>query len=428
MMLGIRIAQQQITQMWNMRLYGGTLMSHPNNHNHNNNSNNNNNENRIMKLYARDCNYIMSFELPRVMATSNNSSSSHSRSSSSSSSSMMMMDSLFMDQSNPPVVQQTPLDDQHGEQTNSQRSSKNFVFKDYAPLVFRSIRSRFGISEDEYAMALAPEQLLGNLLVGRLTTLTEKITDGKSGNFFFYSHNGQYLCKTISAGELETFLRILPKYYNHMCRYKDTLITRYYGLHCLNDTVFVVMGNVFQTSYKMDCVFDLKGSTVGRSAFTNAEECVKADSEKLKSKILKDLDWIALHKKLALGEVSGKFLHQLTIDTKLLEECEIIDYSLLVGMRKLPRVLPPHHIDETSSLPFHQQFEGGILFGDTVLYLGIIDTLIEYGVKKKVEHNIKSLYYGDGTGISVTDPKNYATRFLAFLHTQVPGDLSTIYY
>lgn len=48
-------------------------------------------------------------------------------------------------------------------------------------------------------MAFGPEQLVGNLLLGTLSTLSEKITDGKSGNFFFTTHDGYFLCKTIST-------------------------------------------------------------------------------------------------------------------------------------------------------------------------------------------------------------------------------------
>ncbi len=419
MMLGIRLSQQYMDHVWSMRLYGSS-----------GSTGSSESQSPRMKLYVRDCNFVLSFELPRTIQSSSivNAVTTGTTTGAESDMSLLLQDYVIV----------RPLTSSHQHQQKLVYG-KSLVFKDYAPMIFRSLRTRFGISEQEYAMSLGIEQVLGNLLVGRLSTLTEKMTDGKSGNFFFYSPNGQYLCKTISAGELETFLRILPKYYNHMCRYSaDTLLTRYYGLHCLNETIFVVMANVFQTSHQMDCIFDLKGSTIGRSAFQSADQCIKANSETLKSKVLKDLDWMALEKKLTLGDMSGKFLHQLTLDTKLLEECDIIDYSLLVGMRKLNAsevqrqqsnaFQQQDNNKAAASLPFHQQFEGGILCGDTVFYLGIIDTLIEYGVRKKMEHNLKSLYYGDGNGISVTDPKNYATRFLAFLHTQVPYDLTSSQY
>ena len=62
-------------------------------------------------------------------------------------------------------------------------------------------------------MSLGPEQVLGNLLIGRLSTLSEKISDGKSGSFFFFSHDGKFMAKTISKGEGNNFRNLLPHYY-----------------------------------------------------------------------------------------------------------------------------------------------------------------------------------------------------------------------
>ncbi|XP_041010885.1 phosphatidylinositol 4-phosphate 5-kinase 8-like [Juglans microcarpa x Juglans regia] len=56
---------------------------------------------------------------------------------------------------------------------------------------------------------------------------------------------------------------------------------------------------------------------------------------------------------------------------------------------------------------------------DVVLYLGIIDILQEYNVKKKLEHTLKSLHF-DPTTISAVEPKLYATRFINFLKTVFP--------
>lgn len=55
---------------------------------------------------------------------------------------------------------------------------------------------------------------------------------------------------------------------------------------------------------------------------------------------------------------------------------------------------------------------------DVVLYMGIIDILQEYTVKKKIEHVYKSLKF-DPMTVSVTNPKIYAERFINFLDTKV---------
>lgn len=56
---------------------------------------------------------------------------------------------------------------------------------------------------------------------------------------------------------------------------------------------------------------------------------------------------------------------------------------------------------------------------DVVLYMGIIDILQEYNVKKKLEHAYKSMQF-DPMSISVVEPKMYATRFTKFLEKVFP--------
>ncbi|CDO97548.1 unnamed protein product [Coffea canephora] len=56
---------------------------------------------------------------------------------------------------------------------------------------------------------------------------------------------------------------------------------------------------------------------------------------------------------------------------------------------------------------------------DVVLYLGIIDILQEYNVRKKLEHTCKSLQF-DPMSISVVEPKLYSRRFINFLERVFP--------
>ncbi|SPT20751.1 unnamed protein product [Triticum aestivum] len=56
---------------------------------------------------------------------------------------------------------------------------------------------------------------------------------------------------------------------------------------------------------------------------------------------------------------------------------------------------------------------------DVVLYIGIIDILQEYSMRKKVEHAYKSVKYNP-LSISVVEPRSYSERFLNFIHTVFP--------
>lgn len=55
-----------------------------------------------------------------------------------------------------------------------------FKFKDYCPNVFRAIRALSGIQEEDYIMSLAGD-----------FNYIEFIANSKSGQFFFYSHDGK---------------------------------------------------------------------------------------------------------------------------------------------------------------------------------------------------------------------------------------------
>jgi 1-phosphatidylinositol-4-phosphate 5-kinase len=61
---------------------------------------------------------------------------------------------------------------------------------------------------------------------------------------------------------------------------------------------------------------------------------------------------------------------------------------------------------------------------DVVLYIGIIDILQEYSMRKKMEHAYKSIKY-NSLSISVVEPRFYSERFLKFIHTVFPQNLSS---
>lgn len=66
-------------------------------------------------------------------------------------------------------------------------------------MVFRKIRELFGLNSEEYLQSIGPEQLVGNMVLGNLASLSELCSEGKSGAFFYYSADGRYLIKTVSV-------------------------------------------------------------------------------------------------------------------------------------------------------------------------------------------------------------------------------------
>lgn len=50
-------------------------------------------------------------------------------------------------------------------------SMRLFTFLDFSPRVFHLIRTMFGISPDDYLKSIGPENLIGNLLMGNISSL-----------------------------------------------------------------------------------------------------------------------------------------------------------------------------------------------------------------------------------------------------------------
>ncbi|XP_015870188.3 phosphatidylinositol 4-phosphate 5-kinase 9 isoform X1 [Ziziphus jujuba] len=202
-----------------------------------------------------------------------------------------------------------------GSQLTPSHQSEDFKWKDYCPMVFRNLREMFKIDAADYMMSIC-----GN------DALRELSSPGKSGSVFFLSQDDRFMIKTLRKSEVKVLLRMLPDYHHHVRSYENTLITKFFGLHRIKPSSgqkfrFVVMGNMFCTELRIHRRFDLKGSSLGRSA-----DKVEIDE----NTTLKDLD---LNYSFYL-EPSWReaLLQQIEIDSKFLEAQNIMDYSLLLGV------------------------------------------------------------------------------------------------
>ncbi|XP_008442735.2 phosphatidylinositol 4-phosphate 5-kinase 9 [Cucumis melo] len=202
-----------------------------------------------------------------------------------------------------------------GSQLTPPHQSEDFKWKDYCPMVFRNLREMFKIDAADYMMSIC-----GN------DALRELSSPGKSGSVFFLSQDDRFMIKTLRKSEVKVLLRMLPDYHHHVRTYENTLITKFFGLHRIKPSSgqkfrFVVMGNMFCTELRIHRRFDLKGSSLGRSA-----DKVEIDE----NTILKDLD---LNYSFYLEPTWREaLLKQIEIDSKFLEEQNIMDYSLLLGV------------------------------------------------------------------------------------------------
>jgi 1-phosphatidylinositol-4-phosphate 5-kinase len=198
---------------------------------------------------------------------------------------------------------------------------KSFKFKDYCPHIFKMLRQMFDIDPTDYQM-----ELCGNF------QYLEFISNSKSGQFFFYSHDQRYMVKTMTKTESKLLRKILPQYYGYIRKHPWSLLTKYFGMHRVKPhrrkkIYFLIMGSVFFSKPGLEIheQYDLKGSTVGRRSQKN--ETMK-----------KDLDLIESGTFVQIGRERAKmFRMQIQMDTDFLRKNQIMDYSLLLGIHHRDR-------------------------------------------------------------------------------------------
>jgi 1-phosphatidylinositol-4-phosphate 5-kinase len=206
--------------------------------------------------------------------------------------------------------------------------ARPFKFKDYAPLVFRRLRARFGIQPDDYMLSLC-----GN------AEFIEFISNSKSGQFFFFSHDKRYMIKTQSKDESKFLRRVMPHYTDYMLRHPNSLINRFYGMHRVKmkhlrrRMHFVIMGSIFDAPVPIYLKYDLKGATYqGRSV--SKTERIERRAQGKGEPVLKDLNMTNNGQRIRLGTEERKalFLNQIESDAQFLARLSIMDYSLLIGV------------------------------------------------------------------------------------------------
>lgn len=137
----------------------------------------------------------------------------------------------------------------------------------YGAEQFRAVRRACGICDDDFLLSVGIRQVIGSLLLGDLFGLSEQVSEGKSGSFFYWSQDGKYMVKTISRAESYQMRRMLASYSDHLGAYPETLLMRVLGLYRLkinNDKWdLIIIQNIFGTSHGIHERFDLKGEMDG---------------------------------------------------------------------------------------------------------------------------------------------------------------------
>ena len=95
---------------------------------------------------------------------------------------------------------------------------------------------------------------------------------GRSGSFFFLSHNKKFLIKTLRGDEKNVLLAMLDSYISHIEQTKGySLLTRIYGLFTFKtkgldpiDLILMQNSSKFFSKSQKVLEFDIKGSLKNR--------------------------------------------------------------------------------------------------------------------------------------------------------------------
>jgi len=294
---------------------------------------------------------------------------------------------------------------QHFEYSG-QVEDKNFSFSSWGPLEFSHMFTQHNISTVQ--------------LLESFKHLEQIPSEGKSGSSFFSSSDRRFIIKTITHTEWQFLCSIMGAYLKHMNEQKSSLLCKIIGLHSLKTEeareFFVVMLSVFSSPERsIHMRYDLKGAVDGRlsSRHPDGQPPTLCDPE--------------FNRMLYLGPSRNYVVEQLERDCKFLQWCGIMDYSLLVGVHKI------NH-SEISDLPKQEQqgnsisfYDGGLIARNQdgslhekmeLYYVGIIDLMQPWTLRKVCEAKIKSVLFSQGQ-LSSMEPASYSLRFQTFIVSKI---------
>ncbi|KAG5842005.1 phosphatidylinositol 5-phosphate 4-kinase type-2 alpha isoform X1 [Anguilla rostrata] len=357
---------------------------------------------------------------------------------------------------------------------NKENMPSHFKFKEYCPLVFRNLRERFSIDDQDFQNSLT-----------RSAPIPSE-AQGRSGARFHTSYDKRYLIKIITSEDVAEMHNILKKYHQYIVEcHGNTLLPQFLGMYRLtvdgDETYMIVTRNVFSHRLSVYKKYDLKGSTVAREASDKEKqprppEEAPPHKSRLSQKLqtiriatrfycaikhtkelptYKDNDFINDGQKIYIDEDNKKiFLEKLRKDVELLAQLKLMDYSLLVGIHDVERAEQEEVESEDNEGEDEGESDGGVAGSPPdspsntldstkplgpgefdpiidvyaikshdsaprkeVYFMAVIDILTHYDAKKKAAHAAKTVKHGAGAEISTVNPEQYSKRFYDFITT-----------
>jgi hypothetical protein len=242
-----------------------------------------------------------------------------------------------------------------------------------------------------------------------------RISEGKSGSFFFFTTDNRFIIKTISESEQKTLLEeLIHPYYDLVMENDHTFLSRIYGLYTLkmglSKVTIILMENIAPIDSSLVIRrFDLKGSLVGRET--------KQLNLSEKTKTLKDKDFLDMQNGgqhfINLETKTSMIISEaMEYDIELLRNCNIMDYSFFIT------VAENKNFELSTSLVNNRQYFSQD--SKYIYFLGIIDYLTRFDRIKQIENAFKTFMNEKSKQtISAVNPVHYADRYCSFITKEV---------
>ncbi|KAM4839162.1 phosphatidylinositol 5-phosphate 4-kinase type-2 gamma isoform X2 [Marmota monax] len=282
----------------------------------------------------------------------------------------------------------------------------HFKFKEYCPQVFRNLRDRFGIDDQDYLVSL--------------TRSPPSESEGSDGRFLI-SYDRTLVIKEVSSEDIADMHSNLSNYHQYIVKcHGNTLLPQFLGMYRVSvdneDSYMLVMRNMFSHRLPVHRKYDLKGSLVSREA---------SDKEKFLVQ-LKIMDYsllLGIHDIIrgSEPEEEGSIRED---ESEWDGDCNLTGPPALVGSYGTSpegiggyihshRPLGPGEFESFIDVYAIRSAEGAPQ--KEVYFMGLIDILTQYDAKKKAAHAAKTVKHGAGAEISTVHPEQYAKRFLDFI-------------
>ncbi|XP_053564169.1 phosphatidylinositol 5-phosphate 4-kinase type-2 gamma isoform X2 [Bombina bombina] len=273
---------------------------------------------------------------------------------------------------------------------NRENLPSHFKFKEYCPQVFRNLRERFGVDDQDYQVSL---------------TRSSPYSENEAhGGRFLLSYDKTLAVKEISSEDVADIHNILSDYHQGSLvsreasdKEKVKELPTFKDMDFLNKSQKVYVDEeqkkAFMDKLKRDVEFLVQLKIMDYSLLLGIHDVSRAEQEEEEEVEEEDTENEgAAHTAVGSYGTSPEGIAGYLNSHKPLGPGEFEPY------------IDVYAVKSSDSAPQKE-----------VYFMGLIDILTQYDAKKKAAHAAKTVKHGAGAEISTVHPEQYGKRFLEFV-------------